>query len=88
MEIFVSSVEAAAQANSIADLFLTLERARFLTRIDLNVKPSAYQGAIISDCELNQLRRIENVIRLGHIRRIGPEKSSSTTEPSPRHGTQ
>jgi hypothetical protein len=63
-------VEAAARATSLVDLFERLEAAGQLLRIDECVTPTMYRGATVSSGELDQLRRIEQVVRLGHVRRI------------------
>ncbi len=39
-------------------------------RIDKNVRPKMYRGATISQLELEQLRRIKNVVRMGRVKRI------------------
>jgi hypothetical protein len=39
-------------------------------RIDDSIEPQMYRCAIASDAELVQLRRIDNVVRMGHVRSI------------------
>jgi hypothetical protein len=63
-------LEAAAKATSPQDLFARLEAAGFFLRIDPRTAPTTYRGALISEAELGLLRRIENVVRLGHVRKI------------------
>ncbi len=63
-------LEAMAQATSIQDLFARLETEEFFLRIDPSVAPTMLHGAIISEAELGLLRRIEDVVRLGHVQRI------------------
>jgi hypothetical protein len=63
-------LEAMAQATSIDDLFARLEADKFFLRVDPGVTPSMFRGAIISEAELELLRKIEDVVRLGHVRRI------------------
>jgi hypothetical protein len=58
------AVDAAA---AVPDLFTRLEEAGCLVRIDESVTPTMYRCAIVSTAELEQLRRIENVVRLGHV---------------------
>jgi hypothetical protein len=62
--------EAAAEATSIDDLFARLERAEQLLRIDQSVRPSKYSGATISVPEVEMLRSIKDVVRMGYVRRI------------------
>lgn len=63
-------LEAMAQATSIDDLFAHLEAEGFFLRVDPGVAPTMLHGAVISEAELGLLRRIEDVVRLGHVRRI------------------
>lgn len=62
--------EAIAKANTVDDLFVRLEANGILLRIDKSVKPEMFHGATISLAELEQLRRIENIIRLGRVTKI------------------
>jgi hypothetical protein len=62
--------EAAAAATSIEDLFDRLEAAGVLLRIDPSVRPRMFHGATVSLMELEQLRRIRNIIRMGRVQRI------------------
>jgi len=62
--------EAIAKAESITDLFDRLEAAGVLVRIDQSVRPQMFHGATVSQLELEQLRRIKNVIRMGRVQAI------------------
>ncbi|MEG1626175.1 FAD/NAD(P)-binding protein [Pseudomonas sp.] len=73
-------------ADSMPDLFLRLERAGELLRIDETVEPTAFRGATVSQAELTALRRISDVVRLGRIQAIEPgcinlEKGSIAADP-------
>lgn len=63
-------MECIAKAGSIDNLFDRLEAANCLVRIDDSVKPEMYHGATISELEMEQLRRIKNIIRLGRVKHI------------------
>lgn len=65
-----AELEAARDAVSLADLFARLEAAGTLQRIDTGVRPTMYRCAVVSEAELAELRRIRNVVRLGHVRAI------------------
>lgn len=69
-----SQMEASAKARSIEDLFDRLEAAGTLLRIDRNVRPTMYHCATISTGEVEQLRRIENVVRLGRVTSIAADE--------------
>jgi hypothetical protein len=66
-------LEAIAKATSIEDLFNRLEDKGVLVRIDKTVRPSMFHGATISALELEQLRRIKSVVRLGRISSISAD---------------
>ena len=55
---------------SIDELFARLESEGVFLRIDPQVAPTMFRGAIVSESELHLLRRIEDVVRMGHVRRI------------------
>jgi hypothetical protein len=81
-------VEAAAQATSIEDLFARLESAEQLLRVDASVTPTMFKGPTVSTGELDQLRRIDDVVRLGKVRRIERDAivlDRGTIPTSPRH---
>lgn len=64
-------IEAMAAAASMQDLCARLEVEGFFLRIAPGVTPTMFRGAVISEAELDQLRRIEDVIRLGRVQKIG-----------------
>jgi hypothetical protein len=59
-------------ATSVDDLFDRLEASGVLLRIDANVRPTMYRCAIVSRPELEQLRRIKRIVRMGRVQRIEP----------------
>ena len=65
-----AQMEAAAEASGVADLFLRLERGGQMLRIDPSVMPTMYHSATISAGEVEALRCIKNVVRLGRVKRI------------------
>jgi hypothetical protein len=67
-------VEAMAQAVSVDGLFERLEREEVFLRVDPGITPTMFRGAIVSEAELTLLRRIEDVVRLGKVRRIEPDQ--------------
>lgn len=64
------TMEAAAAATSLAELFLRLEDAGIMLRIDRTVMPTMARTPTLAGWELEQLRTIEHVVRLGHVRRV------------------
>lgn len=67
-------IEAAAQAGSIDELFARLEADGVFLRIDPAVTPTMFRGAVVSEAELGLLRQIDDVVRLGHVRRIARDE--------------
>lgn len=63
-------LQAFAEARSVDDAMLRLESDGFLLRVDPAVTPTMLHGAILSEAELELLRRIGNVVRQGRVRRI------------------
>jgi hypothetical protein len=63
-------LEAMASASSIDELFARLEEQGYFLRIDPRVVPTMFRGAVVSEAEVELLRRIEDVVRLGHVRKI------------------
>jgi hypothetical protein len=83
-------MEAAAHATSMDDLIDRLEAAAQMRRVDVDVRPTMYKGATIGDWEIALLRRIEDVVRLGHVvgierQRVLLERGSVPTTPRNLH---
>ena len=74
MELQAHWVEAAARAADGADFARRLEAAGVFRRLDPAVEPEVYRGPIVSSRELDALRQIEQVVRLGRVRRLGPTR--------------
>ena len=64
-------MEAAAQASSVDDFMRRLEAAGGHVRLDPGVEPELWRGATLSERERDQLRSIENVVRLGYVLHVG-----------------
>jgi hypothetical protein len=60
-------MQAFAQAASVEDLFLRLEACGNLLRIDPTRTPSMFHLATVAPGEIEVLRRIKNVVRLGRV---------------------
>lgn len=65
-----AQMEAIAKSESLTDLFDRLESSGVFVRIDKDTRPEMMHGATISQAELEELRRVKDVIRLGRIQRI------------------
>ncbi len=69
----VRELEAVAECDSIEGVFERLEACQVMLRIDGSIRPSMLKGATASLGEVDELRRIEKVVRLGHVERIDLE---------------
>lgn len=69
---FTAQLRAINDAASAQDLFARLEDAGVLLRIDPTVRPAMYRCATVTRLELEQLRRVADVVRLGHLLAIEP----------------
>jgi hypothetical protein len=66
----VLQLEAVAGCDSVEQVYERLEGHRVMMRMDRSIEPSMLKGATASPGELDELRRIDNVVRLGHVERI------------------
>lgn len=64
------TMQAAEAAASLDDLFLRLEDAGIMLRIDRSVLPTMAKTPTLAAWELERLRTIEHVVRHGHIERV------------------
>jgi hypothetical protein len=74
MEGIALDAEAGAEADSIADLCDRLEASGRLVRIDPSQPAKMCRGTMLSVRELHALRQIEDVVRLGRVRRIETDR--------------
>ena len=74
MEGVSLDAEAGAQAANVGDLFERLEASGRLVRIDPSSPATMYRGTMLSARELEALRHIERVVRLGRVRRIEADR--------------
>jgi hypothetical protein len=64
------TMAAAADAESLDDLFLRLEASGVMLRIDRDVVPTMAKTPTLGAWELDLLRTIEHVVRMGHVRHV------------------
>lgn len=63
-------MQASASAASLDDIFVRLEDAGAMLRIDRSVTPTMAKAPTLATWELDELRTIEDVVRRGHIRSV------------------
>ena len=69
-----AQMEAFAAASAADDLFDRLEAAGVMLRIDRDARPAMFHYATISIGEVEALRTIAHVIRMGHVRGIARDR--------------
>ena len=68
--LVADTMAAAADAESLDDLFLRLEAAGVMLRIDRDITPTMAKTPTLGAWELDLLRTVEHVVRLGHIKHV------------------
>ena len=68
------TMAAAATATSADDLFVRLEEAGVMLRIDRSATPTMAKTPTLAQWELDLLRQVEDVVRLGHIRHVARDR--------------
>ena len=71
---FTAQLRAIRDAASVDDLFSRLEDAGVVLRINPAIRPTMYRCATVTRLELEQLRRIGDVVRMGHLLRVDADK--------------
>lgn len=66
-----AQMESIAGAKDMDDMFDRLEESGYFVRLDKTVRPSMFHGATISELELEALRSIKNIVRLGRVQHVG-----------------
>ena len=69
-EGFAQQMKAIAEADSVESLLTNVAEVGQLIRFSEDVWPTMYRCATVTQAELEQLRRIEGLIRLGRVQRI------------------
>lgn len=64
------TMQAGADATSLEDLFLRLEDAGIMMRVDRKVMPTMAKAPTLATWELDQLRTLEDVVRRGHLEAV------------------
>lgn len=66
------AVEIYAAAESVTDLEDRMEAAGLWQRVDTSIRPTMFHASIVTEKEIELLRKIKNVVRKGHVQRIEP----------------
>jgi len=66
--------EAVKEASSIDDFAERMEAANLWMRLDPSVRPAIMHGPTVSVAELKRLREIKDIVRMGHVEVIEPDR--------------
>ena len=66
------TMEAAAQSTTPDDMFCRLEERGVMLRVDRSVTPTMAKTPTLARWELERLRTIDHVVRLGHLQHVEP----------------
>lgn len=70
LDSFATQLEVAAKAKSVEEIVRGFEATGQLLRVDRDYWPTMFRGATTTVGEMDLLRTITNVVRLGHVVRI------------------
>jgi hypothetical protein len=65
-------MQCAADSSTLDEVFWRLEDAGVMLRLDRAVTPTMARAPTLGTWELDLLRSVERVVRLGHVRRVDP----------------
>jgi len=76
-------MQAATAATTADDVFFRLEEAGVMLRIDRSVTPTMAKVPTLAQWELDRLRTVDRVVRLGHLRHVRPGRLELTNGEAP-----
>ncbi|WP_164115276.1 NAD(P)/FAD-dependent oxidoreductase [Sphingorhabdus sp. Alg239-R122] len=66
--------ESIANAENMDDMFDRLEESGYFLRIDTDVRPKMFHAATVSEMEIEELRRVKNIVRMGRVSAIETDR--------------
>jgi len=84
------TLDAIIEASDVEELFDLLEQNGRLMRLDESIRPTMYRCATVTKAEVDELRKIDNVVRLGRVESISSDeirldRGSIPTAPNTLH---
>ncbi len=74
LDSVVAMVQSIADAPGIQDAFLDLERQGIVFRLDEESFPTKWRCATVDRRELAELRRLQDIVRLGRVQHVGRDE--------------
>ncbi|MEP1470150.1 MAG: NAD(P)/FAD-dependent oxidoreductase [Halieaceae bacterium] len=66
----IGQITSIVASTSLEDLFVRANAEGMMLRIDEGVKPTMFRCATVTKSEIEELRRIKNVVRMGRVQRL------------------
>jgi len=66
----LSQLDIFYRSNSLDEVYTQLEDRQIFSRLDDQIKPSKFRCATVSTEELNQLRKVKHIVRMGRVQSI------------------
>ncbi|MAA75870.1 MAG: hypothetical protein CMN28_14310 [Salinisphaeraceae bacterium] len=81
----INLLQCALEAENYEHYFELIEQAGLVVRLDPSIKPTRWRCATFTPLELEQLRRVKNIVRKGYIEAASPTEMTMTkgTVPTP-----
>lgn len=73
-QLSLMQVRVVAESQSVGDLFARAEAEGLLLRIDETVDPTMFRCATVTKSEIEKLRSIKNVVRMGRVEHIDADR--------------
>ncbi|WOJ94843.1 NAD(P)-binding protein [Congregibacter variabilis] len=73
-QLSLMQVKVVAESESVEDLFARAEAQGMVLRIDETVDPTMFRCATVTKSEIQKLRSIKNVIRMGRVKHIDADR--------------
>lgn len=70
----IGILECALEAKSYRDFYDLLDGRELIKQLDRNHKPTRWRCATFTELELEQLRRVKNIIRMGYVEAVSPSE--------------
>lgn len=83
----IGLLQAALEAEDYEDYFKQLVKRDLVMQLDPAVKPTRWRCATFTPMELEQLRRVKNVVRKGYLKSVTPTEMTLTegSHPAPKN---
>lgn len=81
----IGILECALEAENYRDFYNRLDNRELIKQLDPAHKPTRWRCATFTELELEQLRRVKNIVRMGYLEAVSPQEMvmSNGSHPTP-----